>query len=88
MNTLIEDKFQDRSTDELLAVQRVYIEDYQGHKVTVDELGARIRNAEDQTAKLRRKLSYAVKLKVRTLATIDAIGRILDSRDGTIRAGA
>lgn len=85
MNTLIEDTFQDRSTDELLSVQRVYIDDYSGHKATVEDLGARIRNAEDQTAKLRRELSSAVELKVRTLATIDAIGRILDSRDGTVR---
>lgn len=85
MNTLIEDKFRDRSTDELLSVQRVYIEDYKSHKAEVESLGLRIRNAEDQTKVLRRKLSEAVGLKVRTLATIDAIGRILDERDGTVR---
>lgn len=86
---------------EIHGIQKVYIEDYNGLKAELEVLETELTAASElfksgQTASVpaRRKVERLIRRKLelqdikdRVLEDINALGRILDERDGTIAAG-
>ncbi len=82
-------------------IQKVYIEDYKGLKVELEQLEIELADASEiyksgQSAsipalrKVKRLINKKLELqniRDRVLEDINALGRILDERDGTIAAG-
>ena len=76
--------FQDRSTEELLAVQRVYIEDYNAIKEELETASELYKSGQVDSAPVRAEIDRLVRQKLGVLEDINVMGAILDSRDGTI----
>lgn len=77
--------FIDRDTEQLLKVQLVYIEDYNGVKVELAEAVEVYRSGQTDSAPAIKKVKELIRRKLAILEDINTIGHILDSRDGTQR---
>lgn len=76
--------FQDRGTEELLNVQRVYIGDYKLVKVELEVAAESYKSGQVASTPARDKVEKLIRRKLAILEDINVIGAILDSRDGTI----
>lgn len=95
------ENYADNSFWEIHGIQKVYIDDYNGMKAEIAELDAELaiasevyKSGQTDSAPALRKVEKLVRKKVQlklraedTLKDINALGRILDERDGTIAAG-
>jgi len=78
------ENYKNLSIEEIHGIQKVYIEDYLQAKLGV-EIAAEVYNSGQTNSKpALAVVKSSIKRKLAILEDINALGRILDERDGTI----
>lgn len=72
------------SAMEVHKIQLVYIDDYNSVKNELDATGELYRSGQSDSAPLIKKIKRLIKQKLGILESINALGRIIDLKDGTI----
>lgn len=75
------------TSNEIHKIQMVYIADYEAVKVELAAASEVYKSGQSDTRAAFRKVERLVRRKLAILEDINALGRILDARDGTISTG-
>lgn len=78
------ENFKNLSFDEIHGIQKVYIEDYLQAKLGVEIAAEVYKSGQTDSKPALKAVKSAIRVKLAILEDINAIGRILDERDGTI----
>jgi len=78
------ENYKNLSFDEVHGIQKVYIEDYEQAKLGVEIAAEVYKSGQTDSKPALKVVKSAIKRKLAILEDINALGRILDERDGTI----
>lgn len=79
------ENYKNNTLDEIHGIQKVYIKDYENVVAELEVASEAYKSGQVATQPAFRKVERLVRQKLAILEDINALGLIMDKRDGTIR---